>query len=154
MVLEYKVLSQSDSFWKDRFSAAALEARLNELARAGWRVVTVMATEFTGLGGVGTKRHELLAVLERETSVAVASEMQTFSAPENYAVERIPADRWYSGEGQVASRLQGVGIAPADIDLARRCMAERGGHLLDHVLALGLIDEKELRRLFGRPPIG
>src|SRR5687767_9711156 len=57
---EYRVLSQSDSFWKDRFSPGVLENELNAMGRKGWTVVAITTSEFTGLGGLGSKRHEML----------------------------------------------------------------------------------------------
>lgn len=144
---EYRVLAQSDSFWRDRFSPAALEKALNELAQVGWRAIAITSTEYTGLGGIGTKRHEMLVVLERE---ATSSRPTKVADPDGYDASRIPADRWYRNLGNVTTRLKQAGaIDDAALSLARTAMASRGGHICDHLLALGLVDEQRLRDVVG-----
>ncbi len=146
-MLEYKVLAQSDSFWKDRFSPQLLESALNELARKGWRVVTCTTTEFSGLGGLGTKRHEMFVLLEREvkeTQPAPVERRVEGSLP--YDSSLIPAERFYKDMGNISTILQNSGhVSKDDMNRARAEMAARGGHLADHLLALGLIDLATLR---------
>lgn len=145
-MLEYKVLAQSDTFWKDRFSPQVLETALNELARKGWRVVTCTTTEFTGLGGIGTKRHELFVLLEREGTDTSFQGSAPVATSETYDQSLIPADRFYRDLGNISTILQNAGhVTKEDMNRARAEMAARGGHLADHLLALGLIDLATLR---------
>ncbi len=145
-MLEYKVLAQSDSFWKDRFSPQVLESALNELARKGWRVVTCTTTEFSGLAGLGTKRHELFVLLERETKEHHASQTEPAEGELPYDPSLIPSDRFYKDMGNISTILQSGGhITKEQMNTARVEMAARGGHLADHLLALGLIDLPTLR---------
>ncbi len=145
-MLEYKVLAQSDSFWKDRFSPQVLETALNELARKGWRVVTCTTTEFTGLGGLATKRHELFVLLEREGTDTSFREVPRPGTIDTYDQTLIPADRFYKDMGNISTLLQNAGLVTKDdMNRARTEMANRGGHLADHLLALGIIDLATLR---------
>lgn len=145
-MLEYKVLAQSDSFWKDRFSPLVLQNSLNELARKGWRVVTCTTTEFSGLGGLGTKRHELFILLEREATDTGYQEPEETPSRPSYDESLIPPDRFYKDMGNISTILQNAGlVSKEDMNLARSEMAARGGHLADHLLALGLIDLPSLR---------
>jgi hypothetical protein len=146
-LLEYKILAQSDSFWKDRFSPQLLESALNELARKGWRVVTCTNSEFSGLGGLGTKRHELFVLLEREVEetqpAPVERRVEDFLP---YDASLIPAERFYKDMGSISTILQNSGhVSKDDMNRARAETAARGGHLADHLLALGLIDPATLR---------
>jgi hypothetical protein len=151
---EYKVLAQSDSFWRDRFSPLALQEALNEHARKGWRVVTCTSTEFTGLGGLGSKRHELFILLERDaidTSADALPRVESAATSEDYDSSRIPANRFYANVGNVSSGLQQQGLVTKDqMNRAREEMAKRGGHLCDHLLALGFLDEPALRAFLGK----
>ena len=146
-MLEYKILAQSDSFWKDRFSPQLLESALNELARGGWRVVTCTTSEFTGLGGLGTRRHELFVLLEREAAEYRPPETSPAAEPEPYDSSLIPAERFYKDMGNISTILQNSGlVSKDDMNRARAAMASRGGHLADHLLALRLISLAELKQ--------
>ena len=144
---EYKVLAQSDSFWRDRFSPSVLEAELNKLARRGWRVVTCTTTEFTGLGGLGTKRHELFVLLEKDLTEEKAEPplREVEGEGEGYDPSLIPENRWYANEGNVSTILVNAGaITKQQLQAAREEFGRRGGHLCDHLLALGFVSEDEL----------
>ncbi len=60
MRVEYKVMTQKDKMWGDRFDPDQLEQAINAYASEGWRVVT-MAT--ASLGG---DRDEVIIVFGRE----------------------------------------------------------------------------------------
>ena len=147
---QYKVLAQSDSFWRDRFSPQQLEGALNDLAKDGWSVITIATTEFTGLGGLGSKRHEVFVVLEREKPEQPAAAARVVDGQAiDYDASLIPSDRFYKDVDQVSSSLKGAGIIDeAGLMIAREQMAARGGHLCDHLLALGLVDGARLREFF------
>lgn len=148
---EYKVLAQSDSFWKDRFSPSLLENSLNELARQGWRVVTCASSEFSGLSGLGTKRHELFVLLERDGPAATVPSPQATDEGSSYDPSLIPSDRFYQHLGNVSTVLQNAGLLTKEgMNLARKEFASRGGHLCDHLLALGLVDIETLRAALNR----
>jgi hypothetical protein len=151
-VKEYRVLAQSDSFWRDRFSPMTLEAELNKLARSGWRVVACTSTEFTGLGGLGQKRHELFVLLEREQHDQQSTPpIDDDESRSLYDASLIPAERWYQHLGNVSTVLQNAGVVTKEqMNAARAEFAKRGGHLCDHLLALGLVDDATLRAHFGR----
>lgn len=150
-MLEYKVLAQSDSFWKDRFSPAVLEVELNKLARQGWRVVTCTSTDFTGLGGLGQKRHELFVMLERDVQAPELPTPNLANTADGYDASRIPQNRWYANEGNVSTLLQNGGVVTKQqVNEAREEFAKRGGHLCDHLLALGHISEDALHAALKR----
>lgn len=146
---EYRVLSQSDSFWGDRFSPLGLQEALNKLADVGWRVIAITTTEFTGLGGLGTKRHELFVVLERDRRDAPVREAPVepqAASGRTYDASRIPANRFYKDAGRASSALKEAGLVDEGaLTMARNEMAKRGGHLCDHLLALGFVTEDQLR---------
>jgi hypothetical protein len=143
---EYKVLAQSDSFWKDRFSPLALENALNELARKGWRVITSTSTEFTGLGGLGTKRHELFFLLERDAVDTGQQAPGGTPSDDGYDASLIPAERFYKDVGNISTILQNAGlVSKQQMNQAREQFARRGGHLADHLIAMGFIDADALR---------
>ncbi len=60
MRVEYKVMTQKDKMWGDRFDPDQLEQAINAYASEGWRVVS-MAT--ASLGG---DRDEVIIVFGRE----------------------------------------------------------------------------------------
>ena len=60
MNVEYKVMTQKDKAWGDRFDPDQLEQAINAYASQGWRVVS-MAT--ASLGG---DRDEVIIVFGRE----------------------------------------------------------------------------------------
>lgn len=60
MAVEYKVMTQKDKAWGDRFDPQQLEDAINAYASEGWRVVT-MAT--ASLGG---DRDEVVIIFGRE----------------------------------------------------------------------------------------
>lgn len=67
----YRVVTQRDEFFKSSFNPAALAELLNRESLAGWRVVSMTATDvgsflgsFWGKGG-GSSRQELVILLEK-----------------------------------------------------------------------------------------
>lgn len=144
---EYRVLTQRDSFWAGATDSAGLEAGLNRLARTGWEVKAIVPGEswstWVGLRG------QLVVILEREStgaSTAADAPPSIVDADDGYDATRIPAQRYYQNVGNVSSLMQQAGLVDrAGLDRAREHFARRGGHLLDHVLALGLVDDESLR---------
>jgi len=61
--MEYKVLTQKDRFFSGKFSPEKLEEAINGYAAEGWRAVSMATAEIPGFG---TKREELIVLLERE----------------------------------------------------------------------------------------
>jgi hypothetical protein len=63
-----------------------------------------------------------------------------------YEASRIPAERWYSGLQRVTGPLKEAGLVDEDaLNEARAILAVRGGHLCDHLLALGVVTDEQLR---------
>ncbi len=74
--MEYKILTQRDSWFKNRFTPEMLEQRLNDLGSEGWRVVGVVmssvgkgglavAAALGGITGPDAARQEVIIFLER-----------------------------------------------------------------------------------------
>ena len=63
----YKVLSQKDKWFSGKFDPVLLEKALNDLAREGWRVVSMASASREGLLTGGGK-DELIVLLEKETT--------------------------------------------------------------------------------------
>lgn len=60
-MIEYKVLTQSDSRFFGRFNPESLEAALNSLAADGWRVVeSILATSLWK-----SAKSDIIVILER-----------------------------------------------------------------------------------------
>lgn len=143
---EYRVITQSDTFWGDRFDAMKLEAGLNRLARDGWEVKAITSSEHFIWSGIGPKRGELCIVLEREARAVVATASST-SSPSDYDPTKIPSERYYKDLGRITSALKEAGLVDERaLGRAREEMATRGGHICDHLLAAGAIDDDRLRR--------
>ena len=60
--MQYKVLTQKDRFLSGKFSPEKLEEAINAYAAEGWRAVSMTTAEIPGFG---TKREELIILLER-----------------------------------------------------------------------------------------
>jgi len=60
---EYKVLTQKDKWFSQKFDPELLEGAINSYAEQGWRVVS-MAT--ASIAGWGTSREELIVLFERD----------------------------------------------------------------------------------------
>lgn len=60
MAVEYKVMTQKDKAWGDRFDPQQLEDAINAYASEGWRIVTMASAS---LGG---DRDEVVIVFGRE----------------------------------------------------------------------------------------
>lgn len=60
---EYKVLTQKDKWFSQKFDPEILERAINSYAEQGWRVVS-MAT--ASVAGWGTSREELIVLFERD----------------------------------------------------------------------------------------
>ncbi len=58
----YKVLTQKDKWFTQKFDPAKLEEALNSYAEQGWVVKTASTASIPGLGG---NRDELIVILER-----------------------------------------------------------------------------------------
>lgn len=58
----YKVLTQKDRFFAGKFDPEKLESALNGYASEGWEVIAATTAE---IAGFGSKREELIVVLER-----------------------------------------------------------------------------------------
>lgn len=61
---EYKVLSQKDKWFSQKFDPEMLSQALNSYAQQGWRVVAASTATFPGL--LGANREEIIVILERE----------------------------------------------------------------------------------------
>jgi hypothetical protein len=147
---EYRVVTQSDTFWGDRFDASALEAGLNRLARSGWRVIAVTSSEHWSLGGLAGKRGETCVILERDVVPATTlAEALPAIEGDGYDATKIPTPRYYKDVGNVSTLLREAGLVDkSGLDRARERFARHGGHLVDHVLALGLVDDERMRAFF------
>jgi hypothetical protein len=64
-VKEYKVLSQKDKWFSQKFDPEMLSQALNSYAQQGWRVVAASTATFPGL--LGANREEIIVILERDT---------------------------------------------------------------------------------------
>jgi hypothetical protein len=67
----YRVITQRDDYFASAFNPTALQELLNRESLAGWRVVSMTATDvgsflgsFWGKGG-GSSRQELVVLLEK-----------------------------------------------------------------------------------------
>ena len=60
---QYKVISQKDRFFSNKFDPARIERALNEYAQDGWTLVNAVSADFPGLGG---SRNELVLFLEKK----------------------------------------------------------------------------------------
>ncbi len=60
---EYKVLTQKDKWFSQKFDPEALEKALNSYASQGWKVVSAVTANIAGLGG---NREEIIIILERD----------------------------------------------------------------------------------------
>jgi hypothetical protein len=74
--MEYKILTQRDSWFRNNFTPEMLEQRLNDLGSEGWRVVGVVmssvgkgllaaAAAMGGIAGPDAARQEVIIFLER-----------------------------------------------------------------------------------------
>jgi hypothetical protein len=153
---EYKVITQSDKFFSDSFDPYKLQALLNDLAGKGWRLVSSVSGDFWDWTNAltGSRRGQVLFVLEREyidTSYRPDQNVERTRSTDQYDPDRIPQVRWYSETGNVSTILRNAGLVTKEqLDLAREHFAKRGGHLCDHLLALGYVTEEELQGLFGK----
>jgi len=60
---EYKVLTQKDRFFGNKFNPVKIEAALNSYAEEGWVLKVGATAEFPGFG---SKREELILIMERD----------------------------------------------------------------------------------------
>ncbi len=60
---EYKVLTQKDRFFGNKFDPMKIENALNAYAEEGWELKVSTTAQFPGWGGT---REELVMILERE----------------------------------------------------------------------------------------
>lgn len=67
-----------------------------------------------------------------------------------YDKSRIPLDRWYQYAGNIGDRLVAAGvITKPQLQQARSEFSTRGGHLCDHLIALGFVDNATLKAAVG-----
>jgi len=64
IVKEFKVLSQKDKWFSQKFDPQKLEVALNSYAEQGWEVVTCATATFRAF--VGANREELIVILSRD----------------------------------------------------------------------------------------
>lgn len=64
---EYKVLTQKDKWFSQKFDPEALEKALNSYASQGWKVVSAATATFPGL--FSGNREEMIVIMEREKNV-------------------------------------------------------------------------------------
>jgi len=62
---EYKVLTQKDKFFSNKFDPEKLEQALNAYAEQGWHVLSVTTASIPGFGGA---RDEVIVIFERENN--------------------------------------------------------------------------------------
>ena len=60
---EYKVLTQKDKWFSDKFDPEKLEGAINAYARQGWRVIGCATASIPGL--IVGSREEMVIILER-----------------------------------------------------------------------------------------
>lgn len=60
---EYKVISQRDKFWGNRYNPEEIEAHLNELGEQGWEFVLAINSDSAG---VMTNRSEMIMIFKRK----------------------------------------------------------------------------------------
>ena len=61
---EYKVLTQKDKWFSQKFDPEALEKALNSYASQGWKVVSAVTATFPGF--ISGNREEMVVILERD----------------------------------------------------------------------------------------
>ena len=61
---EYKVLTQKDKWFSQKFDPETLEKALNSYASQGWQVVSAVTATFPGL--IGGNREEIVIIMERD----------------------------------------------------------------------------------------
>ena len=61
---EYKVLTQKDKWFSQKFDPEVLEKALNSYASQGWKVVSAVTATFPGF--IGGNREEMVVILERD----------------------------------------------------------------------------------------
>jgi hypothetical protein len=88
--------------------------------------------------------------LEDRPVVASADDAPAPTAPaagQVYDSSRIPKNRqWYALEGGAGKLLVSEGhITKLQLEQAYKLHADKGGHVVDHIFALGFIDEPTLR---------
>lgn len=86
--MQYKVLTQKDKWFSQKFDPELLEQALNAYSIQGWKVRTGDTASFPGL--LGANREELIIILERNSEDA---EMEIYE----YKV-LTQKDKWYSGK--------------------------------------------------------
>ena len=60
---QYKVMSQKDKWFSQKFDPERLEEAINSYASQGWRVISVATATIPGFGG---SREEMIVVFERD----------------------------------------------------------------------------------------
>ena len=139
---EYKVITQSDSFWRDKVNSATLEDGLNRLAADGWEVKAITSSDYLGFG----KRQEVVIILERERPEIIKAESYEEEKVGVYDDKRIPADRYYTKFGRLEVEVLKAGLlTQEEFEACRNEIDARGGVSLDHAFAYGYLSNDELR---------
>ncbi len=152
---EYKVITQTDKFWGDRFEPWKIQQLLNEHAEKGWQLKNISVGDMRDWTSqlTGRERGQIMIILERR--VKKPAQYQPDDEHDEalgYDAARIPTTRWYANIGNISTILQNAGLVTKDqMNQARQEFANRGGHLADHLLALGLITDEMLRDALNRP---
>lgn len=60
---QYKVITQKDRYFSQKFDSSLIERALNEYAQEGWTLVNAVSADFPGIGG---GRNELVLFLEKK----------------------------------------------------------------------------------------
>ena len=61
---EYKILTQKDQWFSQKFDPESLENALNSYASQGWKVVSAVTATFPSL--LGGNREEIVIIMERD----------------------------------------------------------------------------------------
>lgn len=127
--------------WMSRISAATV------------KVATLLENERGLRSDLQQDVRKLRKELEERPIVASAAEVTALTAPTapgegaEYDNSRIPKNRqWYALEGGAGKLLVSGGhITKLQLEQAYKLHADKGGHVVDHLFALGVIDEPTLR---------
>lgn len=60
---EYKILTQKDKFFSQKFDPELLEKAINSYAEQGWEVVSMATARFPSFGG---NREEVIVLFQRD----------------------------------------------------------------------------------------
>lgn len=118
----------------------------------GLVIFIALMTIMTNTGRT-TKLLQELVTLQKAQAKEVNAGRATASVPPPdagyYVPTRIPADRFYVDTRNVSDALYDAGlVSKAQLATAEGTLEQKGGHVCDHLLALGFVSEPDLRRFF------